>query len=65
MSNIHDEILFQCIFLPVDHVVDNDVRLIFIQAASNVDILETPTDLISFINGASSDYLLIVETHHW
>lgn len=32
---------------------------------SNVDSLEPPTDLISFINDAPSDYLLIVETHHW
>ena len=35
------------------------------KAASNVDSIETPTDMIAFLEGAASDYLLIVETHHW
>lgn len=36
-----------------------------LQAASYVDSLETPSDLISFINNAPSEYLLVVQTHHW
>jgi len=64
LRNFHVSISLLCLHLVVAHLVVTNIRLIFMQAVSNVDILETPTDLISFVNGASSDYLLIVETHH-